>query len=163
MATLVELCELGVLEKIDPLERDELPWRRLFATMDFLSWLEDGLPGFGHNELYSDLSPQEQVFAVFAEYVSGDDFDSDRRFKKLNCSPDRYVWEFKTDEVRIFGWVPEKDSFVCCFGDSKDRIMLQNSYNKYIAQVTYVRNQMDLDEPKCLTGRSYSDVISNKH
>jgi len=162
MATLIELCESGVLDKIDPLEEDELPWRTLYATMDFLDWLEDGLPALAHNDLYSRLSPQEQVFAVFAEYVSGDYFSSDRRFKKLNCTPDHFIWEFKTDEVRIFGWVPKKDAFICCFGDSKDEIELHRRYGTLISQTVFVRNNMNLDEPKHLMGRSYSDVISNK-
>jgi len=162
MATLIKLCESGVLDTIDPLEAGELPWRTLYATMDFLGWLDEALPSLGHNNLYSNLSPQEQVFAVFAEYVSGDHFSYDRRFKKLSCTPDHHVWEFKTDEVRVFGWVPAKDSFICCFGDSKDRIMAQNSYGKLIAKTAFVRNKMDLDEPKCLISWSYSDVISNK-
>ena len=162
MATLLELCESHRLETIDPLEADELSWRTLYATLDFLKWLEESLPNLGHNNLLSSLTPQEQVFAVFAEYVVGDEFSSDRRFKKLNWTPSQHVWEFKTDEVRIFGWVPSKDRFICCFGDSKDSISLQNSYGKYIAQTAFVRNKMNLDEPKCLTSRSYTDVISNK-
>lgn len=162
MATLIELCDAGVIDTIDPLEPGELAWRTLYGTMDFLRWLEDCLPEFDHNELYADLTPQEQVFAVFSEYVSGEPFSTDRRFKKLNWTPDHHVWEFKTDEVRIFGWVPHKDAFICGFGDSKDRIQVQNSYGRYINQTAFVRNQMQLDEPKCLMSRSYADVISTK-
>lgn len=162
MATLAELCDSGVLDTIDPLEPDELPWRTLYGTTDFLGWLDQGLPILDHNPLYAELTPIEQVFALFAEYVSGDDFFSDRRFKKLSWTPDRYVWEFKTEEVRIFGWAPQRDSFICCFGDSKDQIELANSYGRYIAQTVYVRDQIALNEPKCVTGGSYEDVISNK-
>ena len=97
----------------------------------------------------------------FFEYVSGEDFSSDRRFKKLHCNPDNHVWEFKTEEVRVFGWVPNKDFFVCCYGDSKDKIKEFDSYGRYIAQTTFVRNNLNLNEPKCLISRSYSDVISN--
>ncbi|MDE0970445.1 MAG: hypothetical protein OSA51_13790 [Octadecabacter sp.] len=161
MATLIQLCESGSLDVIDPLEPGELPWRFLYATMDFLDWIERELPVLGHNELYSDLSPLEQVYAVFFEYVSGEDFSSDRRFKKLHCNPDNHVWEFKTEEVRVFGWVPNKDFFVCCYGDSKDKIKEFDSYGRYIAQTTFVRNNLNLNEPKCLISRSYSDVISN--
>ena len=163
MTTLIELTESGTLETIDPLESGELPWRTLYGTMDFLRWLEGSLPALTHNVLYADLTPQEQVFAVFAEYVSGERFSTDRRFKKLSWTPDHHVWEFKTDEVRIFGWVPHKDAFICCYGDSKDQILVQDSYGRYITQTAYVRGQMQLDEPKCLTSRSYADVISNKN
>tara|TARA_R110002110_G_scaffold137735_1_gene323067 strand:+ start:3809 stop:4300 length:492 start_codon:yes stop_codon:yes gene_type:complete len=162
MATLTELCDSGVIDTIDPLEPGELPWRTLYGTIDFLGWLDEGLPNLDHNPLYAELIPSEQVFALFAEYVSGDDFFSDRRFKKLHWRPDRYVWEFKTEEVRIFGWSPHKNAFVCCFGDSKDNIVRDDSYGRYIALTVYVRNNIDLNEPKCVTGRSYADVISNK-
>ena len=162
MATLIELCESGVLETIDPLETDELPWRTLYATRDFIEWVDAVLPSLPHNDLYASLSPEEQVYAVFVEYVSGASFSSDRRFKKLSCTPDHCVWEFKTDEVRIFGWVPSKNSFVCCFGDSKDQIERYNRYGLYIARTAYVRNTMNLSEPKYVSGGSYEDVISNE-
>lgn len=163
MATLAELCDSGILDTIDPLEPDELPWRTLYGTMEFLTWLDQVLPNLEHNPMYASLTPLEQVFALFAEYVSGDDFFSDRRFKKLNWKPDRYVWELKTDDVRIFGWAPKKDAFICCFGDAKDRIVIEDSYGRYIAQTVYVRDHIELNEPKCLTGGSYKDVISNKY
>ena len=163
MATLIDLQNSGALDSIDPLEPGELPWRTLYGTMDFLAWLDNCLPVLGHNNLYSDLSPLEQVFAVFAEYVSGQHFSNDRRFKKLSRLPEEFIWEIKTDEVRVFGWVPKKDVFICCYGDSKDRIEVQLSYGRYIAQTIYVRNLMDLDEPKCLTSGSYKDVISTKN
>jgi len=162
MATLTELCDSGVLDIINPLEPDELPWRRVYGTTEFLGWLDQVLPTLGHNALYAELTPLEQVFAFFAEYASGDDFFSDRRFKKLNWTPDRYVWELKTEEVRIFGWAPQKDAFICCYGDAADRIKVENSYGRYMAQTVYVRDNIALDEPKCVIGGVYSDVISNK-
>lgn len=161
MATLVELCESGVLDIIDPLEADELPWRTLYGTQDLIQWLENVLPNLDHNELYDVLSPQEQVLAVFAEYVGGEQFIDDRRFKKLNWNPEYFVWELKTEEVRIFGWVPEKDVFICCFGDSKDTILVEDSYGRYIAQTVYVRNNLDLDDPKFVESGDLTDVVSN--
>lgn len=162
MATLIVLCESGLLETIDPLEEDELGWRTLYATPKFISWLDHVLPELGHNVLYSDLSPIEQVFAAFAEYCSGENMLDDKRFKKLRCSPEHFVWEIKTEEVRIFGWIPRKDAFVCCFGESKDQIMLLDSYGRYLAQTVYFRTQLDLDSPKCLEEGEIENVISTK-
>lgn len=163
MATLIELSESGRLVKIDPLEDDEQPWRSLYATLDFIAWLDAALPELEGDELYSSLSPIEQVWAVFHEYVSGEDFASDRRFKKLSATPDHFVWEIKTDDVRVFGWVPSKDVFVCCFGGEADHIKLMGSYGAYIARTAYVRGQMDLNEPKCCQSKDYKDVLSAKN
>lgn len=160
MATLLELCESGELVTIDPLDDGEQPWRTLYATPEFITWFDGVLPEMGHNELYSDLTPYEQVFAVFDEYVSGEPFSDDRRFKKLTYNPDRYVWEFKTDEVRVFGWVPKKDCFICCFGESKDVVETLKSYPRFMARTSYVRETMELDEPKCIESGKYRDVIS---
>ncbi|MBR9840291.1 MAG: hypothetical protein GYB50_20710 [Rhodobacteraceae bacterium] len=146
---------------IDPLEPGECAWRCLYGTPEFIQWLDEVLPQLGHDELYSDLSPEEQVFSTFVEYASGEVLSSDRRFKKLNWTPERYVWEFKTDDVRVFGWVPKKDAFVCCFGDSADRIKLFDSYGRYMAQTVYVRENINLDEPKCLRSGEYIDVLSD--
>lgn len=163
MATLSELCESGVLDTIDQLEPDELPWRTLYGTTDFIAWLDQVLPRLSHNPLYGDLTPLEQVVALFHEYIIGDDFFSDRRFKKLSCTPEYYVWEFKTADIRIFGWVPRKDCFICCFGELKDNTVIYQSVGSYLAKTVFVRNNIALDEPKFVAGRSYVDVISNKN
>lgn len=163
MATLLELCYRGVITAIDPLEPDELSWRTLYGTNDFITWLDEELPTLSNNPLYSNLSAIEQVSAMFAEYVSGENFSTDRRFKKLSRTPDNYVWELKTDDVRIFGWVPKRDVFICCYGDGKQTIVNYDSYGRYAAQTDYVRRQMDLDEPKYLETERYTDVLSTKN
>jgi hypothetical protein len=161
MATLSRLCDEGCLVALDPgLEADELPTRRLYGTPAFVEWLDGTLPGIPFDPVYAELNAMEQVAALFHEYLMGVSFSSDRRFRKLNCSPNHHIWEFKTDDIRIFGWIPEKDAFVCCFGDSKDEIEIFQKYGVYIAQTKYVRDQLNLDDPKFLEGKEYIDVIS---
>ena len=163
MATLLELCESGRLEQIDAtLDVHELPWRRLFATPEFVTWLDTSLPELPMDEVHSSMSPLEQVHALFAEYISGDDFSKDRRFRKLSRTPTLDIWEFKTTDIRIFGWVPERDAFICCFGDDASRIKDLNLYGRYMAQASFVRTRLNLDEPKSIAGRAYADVISTK-
>lgn len=163
MATLVELCESGALVIIDPLEPSELAWRKLYGTKEFVRWLDDVLPGLQHNKLYSRLTALEQVYAVFAECVSGEPFCVHWKFKKLNCKPDHYVWEFKTDDVRVFGWVPEKDAFVCCFGETKSELVRQDSYGKFIAKTVFERGNLPLDEPKYVSSGECGDVVSDAY
>jgi hypothetical protein len=163
MATLAMLCEVGALVRLDPgLELGELATRRLYGTPEFVNWLDTDLPVMPEDPLTADLNPLEQVAALFHEYVTGEKFSDDRRFKKLNSTPQHHVWEFKTDDVRIFGWIPEKDVFLCCFGDSKNEIETYRKYGMYIARTKYVRDFLNLDEPKCLQEKEYKDVISTQ-
>ena len=106
MATLLELCDSESLVRLEvPLGPHDLIWRCLYGTPDFVRWLDEDLSNYDFDPLYANLSPLEQVGALFAEYVLGEPFASDRRFKKLKSTPDHFIWELKTEDVRIFGWV----------------------------------------------------------
>jgi hypothetical protein len=161
MATLSRLCEEGHLVPLDPgLEVYELPTRRLYGTPAFVEWLEETLPSLPFDPVHAELNAMEQVAALFYGYLMGENFSSDRRFKKLNWTPTHHIWEFKTDDIRIFGWIPERDAFVCCFGDSKSEIETFRKYGAYIAKAKYVRDNLNLDDPKFLESKEYIDVIS---
>lgn len=163
MTTIKEICDSGNLSPITvALKPRELAWRRLYGTIDFIQWLDRDLAAMAGDPLHSTLTPIEQVFALFSEFIVGDDFLTDRRFRKLNWTPDHGIWELKTSDVRIFGWVPEKDCFICCHGDAADRIKNLDLYGRYIAQSKYVMDNLPLDEPKCIISRKHEDVISTK-
>lgn len=161
MATLSEL-DGGPLQHIDVLPVHELPWRHLYGTTEFLNWMSDVLPELASTTLGAQLTPLEQVYASFDEYVTGEPFNDDRRFKGLAATPDQFVWEFKTDDIRVFGWVPYKDAFVATFGDTKDDIVTFNRYGLYIAKTAFLRSNLDLNEPKYVASKEYRDVLSNR-
>jgi hypothetical protein len=164
MATIEELETNGTLVKIEvPLDLGYQPWRRIYGLPTFIQWLENDLPLLQTTIIGGDSEPLEQVDAVLNEYVRGDHLSTDHRFKKLSWTPDLSVWEFKTPDIRIFGWVPAIDVFICCFGDHKDQIELMRSYGTYQARTSYVRSQMDLNEPKAIVSKEYLDVLSDAH
>jgi len=162
MATLAELEEAGALVRLDVLDTGEMPWRYIYATPDFISWLDEVLPSLQSTTIGAQLTPEEQVFARFDEYVSGEPLGDDRRFKSLRSTPDHHVWEFKTDDVRIFGWIPRRDTFVATIGDLKDEIEKLQKYGRYIAQTAFIRSNIGLDEPNCITEKDYKSVVSDK-
>ncbi|CAN7179186.1 hypothetical protein LJR251_000304 [Rhizobium rhizogenes] len=162
MATLTELDDKGALIWIDiDLESGEQPWRRIYGTPDFIKWLNDTLPNLTTTIVGGDSEPIEQVDAVFHEYIRGDHLSTDERFKRLSWTPDHSVWEFKTPDIRIFGWVPSIDVFICTYGDMKDEIEKLNKYGRYIAQTRYVRDHVGLNQPNVVESREYSDVLSD--
>lgn len=162
MATIIELEKSGSLIAISvPLDEGEQLWRRLYGTVGFIGWLDRVLPLLRTTIVGGDTEPYDQVDAIFHEYVVGERMQFDRRFKKLARTPDEFVWEFKTPDIRIFGWIPMRDVFICAFGDMKDEIEKRNLYGRYIAQTIYVRNSLDLDEPRYVASGEYRDVLSD--
>ena len=162
MATLSDLETADALVRIEvPLDTGDQPWRRLYGTPEFIKWLDEDLPVLETTVIGGDSEPSEQVDAVMFDFVRGAHLNSDKRFKRLTSTPDYSVWEFKTPDIRIFGWVPMIDTFICCFGDMKDRIELLRSYMTYIARTKYVRDQIPLDEPKSIDGGEYDNVLSD--
>ena len=162
MATLDTLVENESLVKIEvDLDVGVLPWRCLYGTPEFITWLDQILPNIVTTVVGGDIEPEEQVDAIFNEFVSGKAMSFDRRFKKLSATPETYVWEFKTLDIRIFGWVPKCDHFICTFGDMKDTIEVYRRYGRYVAQTIYFRTNLDLDEPKFIASEEYANVLSD--
>ena len=162
MATLSTIVDNGDLIRIEiELDGDDQLWRLLYATPDFIEWLDQVLPRLKTNILGLDFSPMEQVDSIFESFACGRSLNSDRRFKKLRRTPDGFVWELKTPDIRIFGWFLAKDQFVCTFGVEKDHLELTNGYGRYIAQTMFIREQVDLDPPKHIEGSEYNDVLSD--
>jgi hypothetical protein len=163
MATLTNLAKAErELVAIDvPLDGADQVWRCIYGTPDFIRWLNEILPNLETRILGGEVTPYDQVDAIFNDYVVGEPMQMDRRFKKLSRTPDEFVWEFKTPDIRIFGWIPMRDAFVCAVGDMKDDIEARNLYGRYIAQTIYARNNLDLDDPKYVASTEYHDVLSD--
>lgn len=163
MATIAQLADAEVeLVRITvPLPSGRQSWRRLYGTPNFTAWLAETLPTILTGSSQAPLTPNEQVYGLFVEFLVGDPLPEDRRFKPLNRTPDLYVWELKTHCIRIFGWFVEMDCFVCCFGDEVDLIKKFDRYGTYVAKVEYVRSRLNLDEPKMLKAKDYANVLSN--
>lgn len=162
MTTLEDLEADGHLIRIEvPLDGAEQVWRRLFGTPDFVKWLDEVLPELATTVVGGEISPWEQLDARFHEYVIGDPIQDDRRFKGLSWTPEYHIWEFKTLDLRVFGWVPSRDCFICTFGDTADRIKLLDAYGRYIAQSVYVRDNLPLEPPKFVASKGYHDVLSD--
>lgn len=164
MATLLELCEKGTLEKIViNLEPNEQTWRCLYGTKEFILWLDETLPYLELKQIGLDINPLGQIDDIFYQYIAGHNLSLPRKFKKLNRSPDGYVWEFKTADLRVFGWFAKKDHFVCTYGDLKENILTFDKVGRYMAQTMFIREKIDLDEPKMIASKEYTDVLSIKN
>lgn len=165
MPTIATLIENNTLIQIHvDLERGVQPWRCLYGTTEFLSWINEVLPGLNTTIPGDSWTPEDQVFDAFDRFIAGKSLDDSRRFKSLNSTPQYFVWEFKTPDIRIFGWFPQKDHFICAYGIMKETLELERAYGKYIAMTKYVRdNQLCLEPPGFINSRKYEDVLSDEN
>lgn len=162
MATLRELDDAGLLFKLDPdLPRGQLPGRMIYAAERLVRWISEALPALG-SDLGVELSPNEQVAALFGEFCAGKELAYGPRFHDLRPAH-KGVWELKTPDIRIFGWFAHRDHFVGVSADTANRIKDHNLYPGYRDEAVRFRDQLDLDPPKFVPGRDPHAVVSNYH
>jgi len=139
------------LHKIDvPLDAGELPLRLLYGFPEFVAWLANDLPKIQPGRMRSSDSPKEQLDYRFYQWVSGQEIQFDRMFKDLSLAADE-VWEMKTVDLRIFGWIYRPCVFIAVFGDYADLYKppnIRKSYGRAVTKVKEARRHLALDEPK---------------
>lgn len=163
MTTLTKLVEDEALKPLTVfLDGAEQPLRCIYGTQEFIEWLENVEETQPEHSL-SPMTLTEQIDAMFYEYISGQSMNWDKRFKQLNNTPNHHIWQFKTPDLRMFGWIPQKDHFILAYGELKETLVKLNSYETRMAQTKHVRDDiLNLSEPIHVTSRKYEDVLSDK-
>lgn len=160
MATILEIEKAGGLRKLDAqLSRRQQEFRCFYAAPKLVQWIENDLhhAGSQHN---LEQSPAEQVDALLEVYCSGEVLSYGWAFKEIKPIGSG-VWEFKTADVRIFGWFNREDVFVGVVADFAWRVKEYKLYAGYRDEVLRLIANINLDEPKCLAGGVEDGVITN--
>ena len=161
MATLRELDDANALFKLDvALEGREQPQRYIYASPRLQRWIVETLPGLAsqHN---IDVLPDEQFDTLAYEFCVGEQLEVGWKFRKLNPIG-KDVWELKTADLRIFGWFCDRDCFIGVAAEEKWRLIeYPGMATGYMGEVVRFRENLNLDEPKIVTGENYDDVVSN--
>lgn len=159
MATLIHLAQQNQVYKFEAsLGWREQEERRIYVFPEARAWMEQVLPGEASN-WNLELSPLEQLDDFLTHYCAGRELMFGRQFHPLRHI-DRGIWELKTADVRLFGWFHAKDCFVCTQGNTAYNVKEYNLYAGYRDGAVRLRGQLDLDEPKFVTGDDPNDVIS---
>jgi hypothetical protein len=138
--------------------------RFIYGLPGFQSWLQNDLPKLRTGTLKADQSPEEQVDNILYRWITGKPIIYTRQFQDLMPRSDE-VWEMKTADIRIFGWMYRPLKFIAVFGEHADlykgskgrRPVL--SYEDARRRVMIERNSLDLDEPKYVTG-TFDELVS---
>jgi len=162
MATLDTLVARGVLIPIHVPLGNEPERRWIYGFPEFEEWLKSVVPHLESGRLKGSEPPMEQLDYALYRWTSGKRIQYDRHFKDLMPLKDE-VWELKTLDLRIFGWMHRPMNFVAVFGDyadlykppSKERF---GRYETAKQKVISARQMLDIDEPKFAKG-TFDDLV----
>jgi hypothetical protein len=122
-------------------------------------WLANTLPTL-ESDWGIERTPTQQLDSLVGVFASGEVLCFEQQFKPLGHLGEG-VWELKTPDLRVFGWFPQRDCFIADRADLASRIKQHHLYRGYVGEVVRFRNDLDLDEPKFLTGEDPRYVVSN--
>ena len=155
MATLDNLLDKSVLVRIVvPIQPDERRVRWVYGLPAFQKWLSNDLPHLQPGRLGASDTPEEQIDWILYRWITGKEIRYARQFRDLMPLADE-VWELKTADIRVFGWMYRPHKFIAVFGDYADLYKGRNALRSYEAarrRVTGARDALDLDLPKLATG-----------
>lgn len=159
MATIPNLCVQGALEKVTAgLSWKEQEERCIYLLPTAAQWMSTTLPGEASN-WNLEITPIEQLAEFFVHFCAGRELMFERQVRPIHHISNG-IWELKTADVRLFGWFPIKDHFICSDADTAWRIKEYNLYGGYRDQAVHRRAELDLNDPKFIPGDDPNDVIS---
>ena len=160
MPTIIELEERGLISRYETeLDDNEYASRRMFFLPRIAEKLEEALNGM-QTEWNVETPPIEQFYELAHHFITGGALDHPRHFHIMQHRYDG-IWELKTADLRLFGWFPMKDTFICTDVANANVIKREGQYSGYCEQAGFRRNELDLDEPKFLKDTGPHHVVSN--
>jgi hypothetical protein len=137
-----------------PLDRGERVERLIYGTPIMMKWLRDDLDRLERGRLKSTETPKDQLYIWLRRWITGKSIVYNKMFKDLMPMNDE-VWEAKTVDLRIFGWMYKPCIFIAAFPDYADHYKGRGAtatYKDALNKVKQIRNAIDLDEPKYAVG-----------
>jgi hypothetical protein len=126
----------------------------MYGFPQFIEWMEKDLPTLTTGRLQAAEPPNEQVYFALHRWISGGEIRYNKMFNDLMPKRDE-VWEMKTADIRIFGWMYKPAVFIAAFGDYADLYKGPRktaSYDSAVRKVKTYRDNIDLNSPKFATG-----------
>lgn len=129
--------------------------RHLYAYPDCLKWMRQEVPKLKAGRQSAAQTPAEQLIMRLSQWLSGAPIKKGPMFKELRYPRDNDVWELKTDDLRLFGWMYQpKKLIIAAYGYAdhyKEPTKLKN-YSDDVRAVIAARDALPLDGPKLVRG-----------
>lgn len=160
MATILNLVASRELVKIDPdLDDDEMESRTIYLVAAAVKRCADLIDSM-ESKWNLEVTPAEQLDDLVYHFATGGMLDCPRQFHVLSHKRDG-IWQLKTPDLRLFGFFPRQDVFICTDVADANKVKEAGQYAGYCEQAWYKREKLGLDEPKYIGGIEPKDVVSN--
>lgn len=146
-----------------PLGTREFDDRTFYAMPSFVRFLQETLPGAQRGVLGATETPRAQMDTLLRKWITGKPMAYGRAFSNLKPRH-RAVWEMKTVDLRVFGWIYRPKVFIATFAGLADDYKSQNgnppkeSYEEARDRVVWIRGLVDLDPPPYVSG-AYNALV----
>jgi hypothetical protein len=161
MATFDKIVEEKQIVRVRlRLPRGRSDVRELYAFPECLDWMRRKVPTMVTGRVASAFTPAEQLMLRLTQWIVGDEIVHNRMFKDME--PQSHgVWELKTADLRIFGWIYRPRKFIAVRGGYTDDYK-EPTKTKYYGDdkraVLAARNALPLDGGKFVLG-DFDDLV----
>jgi hypothetical protein len=161
MASFAKLLKEGTLIRVKlRLGRNQFNERELYAYPDCLTWMRAEVPRMVTGRIQSNRTPAEQLINRLLDWITGEPMAYGRMFQDM-LPRDKEVWELKTPDLRIFGWMYRPRKFIAVCGGYADHYKEPTKTKNYGDDrdvVTKARDALPLDGDKFVTGE-YDELV----
>jgi hypothetical protein len=155
MATFDSLLKDKQLIRVSlKLRRGQFPERKIYAFPGCVEWMRNEVPKLATGRLASAFTPQEQLVERFRQWIAGDPMQYGPMFHDMEPRTDD-VWEMKTADLRIFGWMYRPRQFIAVRGGYADNYKEPTKTKSYAderREVVRAREALPLDGDKFVRG-----------
>jgi hypothetical protein len=155
MATFDTLLAQKSLVRVTvKLPRGQFHERKFYAYPECLEWMRNHVPRMVAGRLASAFTPTEQLMERLRQWMAGEPMKYAPWFRDLDPQ-EHGVWEMKTADLRVFGWMYRAREFVAVRGgyadDYKEPTKIKN-YADDRREVVRAREALPLDGQKYAKG-----------
>src|SRR4051812_1731001 len=86
--------------------------RFLYAYPECLKWMKEIVPTLVTGRKTDAQTPAEQLFLRLRQWLSGAPINKGPMFRELKYPQNNDVWELKTTDLRMFGWMYRPRKFI---------------------------------------------------
>lgn len=161
MATLDKILEAKTITRVTVrLARGQFDERKFYAYPDCLQWMKTEVPKMVTGRIGADNTPAEQLIQRLVQWIVGKPMAEGRMFRDMRPKSD-HVWELKTPDLRIFGWLCRPREFIAVCGgyadDYKEPTIIKD-YEDDRRAVLAARDALPLDGDKFARGEFHGLV-----